>query len=269
VDLSWIVALAPDVAVAPTNTAGLLVWGAGARLTLRDLSPAARAALLKLTPPGAALGTLLGDVQRDGPLAAQAELFYRLQELARCGLVHVTATADPSRLATAAPPASTFRLSDEPVRDQPCVLSRFAYLHRAGEELVLESPLSDGRLVLHDPRAACLLHALATPAVAAELSRRVSDLPRPAVDSLLALLWQGGLIASAAEPGPLTMWEFHDLLFHARSRAGRHPGPFGASWSFVGRQSLPPAMKPSGGGEVIGLYRPDLALGSNKIPRWP
>jgi SagB-type dehydrogenase family enzyme len=208
---------------------------------------AARDALLKLPPPGASLGVLLAEAARDGS-AAVALMVYRLHELARYAMLHITATAGTSRLATAAPPGSEFRLSDHPDLDRPHVLSRFAFLHRVAGELVVESPRSDGRVILHDPRAAGLLFATSTPAAVT-------------TDSLLALLWHCGLLVPGGEEeaGPLATWEFHDLLFHAHSRAGRQHELYGATWPFVGVLDPAPAVKPPPVGDAAPLFRPDLA----------
>jgi len=53
-------------------------------------------------------------------------------------------------------------------------------------------------------------------------------------------------------------WNFHELLFHARSRIGRHDEPFGATYPYVGvRPPLPP-VKPAPAGPAVDLPRPDL-----------
>lgn len=51
-------------------------------------------------------------------------------------------------------------------------LSRFAYLHRVGNVMLVKTPLSGLDLQLHDPRAGALLAALAFEASPAELARR-------------------------------------------------------------------------------------------------
>ncbi len=60
------------------------------------------------------------------------------------------------------------------------------------------------------------------------------------------------------EPIAQQPWEFHDLLFHARSRKGRSDAPFGATFRMLGRLEPPPAIKPAQGIEPIALFRPDL-----------
>jgi SagB-type dehydrogenase family enzyme len=51
----------------------------------------------------------------------------------------------------------------------------------------------------------------------------------------------------------LVLWDFHDLLFHARSTQGRHANPIGAVYPHVGAMPLPPAVRPPWPGEPIDL----------------
>ena len=145
-------------------------------------------------------------------------------------------------------------------------MSRFAWTCRRGDGLALESPLSSARIVLHDARAAAVVHALARPATAAEISARTPGLPAEAVPPLLSLLVHAdmacpvgddGATAEDADPA-LRCWEFHDLLFHVRSREGRHDGPVGATYPLAGRLEPPPALPPAAATAGIDLHRPDL-----------
>jgi hypothetical protein len=56
----------------------------------------------------------------------------------------------------------------------------------------------------------------------------------------------------------LLQWDFHDLLFHARSRRGRHDYSYGASFRFNGAIEPLPAVKEPGPGAGIDLQRPAL-----------
>jgi SagB-type dehydrogenase family enzyme len=55
----------------------------------------------------------------------------------------------------------------------------------------------------------------------------------------------------------LESWEFHDLLFHSRSRRGRWDAPFGATYRLAHRPP-PPALKPIDDGDWQDLFRPDI-----------
>ncbi len=156
------------------------------------------------------------------------------------------------------------------------VLSRFAYLRREGRELVLESPLAHARIVLHDTRAIAVIGALATPATASDLDDRLTSMPPGSSSALVTLLVEAGMVdlvsleatRSPSEPflsetspdenPALEAWEFHDLLFHARSRRGRSDTPFGGTYRLA-HKPPPPALKAAARTtEGLDLYRPDI-----------
>jgi SagB-type dehydrogenase family enzyme len=65
--------------------------------------------------------------------------------------------------------------------------------------------------------------------------------------------------AGAEDQRPaLQTWEFHDLLFHARTRRGRFDAGYGATYRLADRLPSPPALKPAMVGQVHELHRPDL-----------
>ena len=139
-------------------------------------------------------------------------------------------------------------------------LSRFAYLRRRANDIVLKSPRARALFRICDPTIAAALATLAAPQQIRQL-RRVDGFP--AVE-LLALLLdceilfktraKGGSLRTAEGDENLVLWDFHDLLFHARSTEGRHANPLG------GRpyaEAIAPlqAVRPSWPGEEIDLRK--------------
>jgi hypothetical protein len=92
--------------------------------------------------------------------------------------------------------------------------------------MVLESPLSKFRVQLLDWRTSALLAQLAQPHALAQLTPPPLVGPETAYQ-FLNLLWAAGCLTADAEPASLQLWEFHNLLFHSRSRQGRHDYPTG------------------------------------------
>jgi SagB-type dehydrogenase family enzyme len=239
----------------------VVVQGPGARLSLRQVPPALLDLLRRLDPPGQDEDQLTELVHGAGN-GALAQWYYYLERLSRRGLLCHSAHENGTRLATLEAVSSWF--VPRPVEVVPhgrYVLSRFAYLRGDGVAAVLESPLAHARVILNDCRAAALVGALAAPATAEELSGRISGLAADAVSGLLRLLRRAGMLeeADAQEEPALQTWEFHDLLFHVRSRLGRFGGPHGGTCRLAGRLAPPPALKPAPTGETQQLYRPDLA----------
>ena len=239
----------------------LVVQGPAARVSLRRLPGAILDAAGRFAPPGEDQDRLR-ELIRGGGNGALARWYYCLERLTQHGLLCHVACAGGTRLATlvAVSPYFMSRPS-QVVAGRRHALSRFAYLRRQGTEAVLESALAQARIILNDCRVAALVGALAAPATAEELAERVGALPAEAVAGVLTLLLRAGMLDEAGneEDAPtLQTWEFHDLLFHARSRRGRFDAPYGGTFRLADRLAPPPALKPGMAGEAHELYRPDL-----------
>ena len=238
----------------------LVVRGPGARVSLRQVPVPILEALRRLAPPGLDQDRLCELIQGNGD-GVPARWYYYLERLTQRGLLCYAAQASGRRLATLAPVSSSFTSgSTHVVARRRYVLSRFAYLRRAGTEAVLESPLAHARIILHDCRAAAMIGALAAPATAGELAERVVGLGVDAVAGVLALLLRAGVLGEAGtedQAPALLSWEFHDLLFHARSRRGRFDAPYGTTYRLADRLAPPHALKPALAGQAHELYRPD------------
>jgi SagB-type dehydrogenase family enzyme len=140
------------------------------------------------------------------------------------------------------------------------VLSRFAYMRRRGDDMVLESPRSGALFRVCDPQIATAIAVLSSPQQIKQL-RRLDGFPG---DELLALLLdcqilfkvdvagESGLRLGEGDHG-LVLWDFHDLLFHARSTEGRHANLLGGVYPHVGVIPPPPAVRPSWPGKTINL----------------
>jgi SagB-type dehydrogenase family enzyme len=142
------------------------------------------------------------------------------------------------------------------------VLSRFAYLRRRGNEMVLESPRAGALFRICDPAIAAAIALLSAPLQIKQLRRQDGF---PGVE-LLALLLDcnilfkvdpvrdSGLRADEGDDA-LVLWDFHDLLFHARSTEGRHANPLGGVYPYAGVVAALPAVRPSWPSKRIDLRK--------------
>jgi oxazoline/thiazoline dehydrogenase len=250
------------VSASADGAGALIVEGRGVRLSLPQIPNAILDALCRLDAPGEDQDSLCELVRGDGD-GALARWYYYLERLTRGGLVCHVVLAGGTRMATLVAVSRHFVSGlSQVVAGRRYVLSRFAYLRRKGDELVLESPLAHARIILDDCRVAALVSALAAPAAEEELTGRLKGvLSADAVAGVLALLQRAGLLSENGktdEVQALETWEFHDMLFHARSRRGRFDAPYGGTCRFADRLPPPPALKPAMVGEAHELYRPDL-----------
>ena len=142
------------------------------------------------------------------------------------------------------------------------VLSRFAYMRRRGNEMVLESPRAGALFKICDPKIAAALAMLSTPQQIKQL-RRQDGFPGVELLSLLLDCQIVFKIDVAGESGlrpaegdhNLVLWDFHDLLFHTRSTQGRHANPLGGVYPYAGVISPLPAVRPPWPGKKIDLRK--------------
>ncbi len=142
------------------------------------------------------------------------------------------------------------------------VLSRFAYMRRRGTEIVLESPRSSALFKICAPEIAAALATLSKPRQIREL-RRQNGFPGA---QLLALLLDCRILVEIAAGGDgdlrraegddnLVLWDFHDLLFHARSTQGRHANPLGGIYPYAGAIPPLPPVRPCWPGKRFDLCK--------------
>jgi SagB-type dehydrogenase family enzyme len=138
-------------------------------------------------------------------------------------------------------------------------LSRFAYLRRRGNDMVLESPRSKALFRICDPRIAATIATLSTPHKVGKLRREQG----PAALALLGLLFDCNILFKvgarsdnlrhAEGDASLVVWDFHDLLFHTHSTQGRQANPTGGRYPYVGMIAPPPAARVPWSGNAIDL----------------
>jgi SagB-type dehydrogenase family enzyme len=142
-------------------------------------------------------------------------------------------------------------------------LSRFVCCRRADQALIMESPLSFQRVVLRSPRLSLLLSLLSRDTHLEEVQAQYADELGPLIQAAIGYLLATGTIDSATEERTfaedrdeaLRQWSFHDLLFHSRSRRGRHDHRYGTAYPFKGEIEPQPAVKPATG-SMIELKKP-------------
>jgi SagB-type dehydrogenase family enzyme len=236
-------------------------------LTFGALRPGLRLAIEILAESGASERELAERVVQLDGLTSLPHFFYCLERLRELGLLHYSVVTPAGPLITLAPIATGFRLDLRAVApEQRFILSRFAYSRRCDGHLVLESPLARARVIPCCSAGGALVAELAAARSSPELASAVRGLDEQAAGQALALLAGAALVREVREDGSISedddevmaQWEFHDLLFHARSRPGRHESPASATSRFLGRIAPPPAVTLPRLGDTVPLFRPDL-----------
>jgi SagB-type dehydrogenase family enzyme len=142
------------------------------------------------------------------------------------------------------------------------VLSRFAYMRRRGNELVLESPRAGALFRIGDSKIANAIAMLSEPQTIKRL-RQQDGFPGLALFALLVDCHILFKIDPARDSGlrptegdnHLVLWDFHDLLFHTRSTQGRHANPLGGVHPYAGVIPPLPAVRPRWPGKKVDLRK--------------
>lgn len=251
--------LSPQAAFVPGEQAGAesRIETPRGPLRLRDLSTTQAEMLAALATGGteSSLVALSPDVEVQMWLRMTLERLIGLGIVDRelDGLARVEVIGDGYRSnGRRLPPEAPFRLS------------RFAYLRQEDGQAVLESPRALVRIVLLDWRGGALVGAITGRTVLNEVEWPQGIDPQVAA-AFANVLFSEGFLEPVDAPVPpieeaqaLAEWSFHDLLFHQRSRQGRHRYPYGASYRFEGVREPLPAVKPRGEGDFLVLPTPDL-----------
>lgn len=144
--------------------------------------------------------------------------------------------------------------------DDALALSRFAYMRRRGADIVLESPRSPALFRLRDAAVGTMLASLAEPRTVRQLCDLLGasglELLGMMVDCRLLFVLDrndGGGLRFVEGDRELVLWDFHDLLFHARSTTGRHANPSGGTYAYAHVMETPPAVRPAWPGDAIDL----------------
>ena len=183
------------------------------------------------------LGAILDQLIAGFGLEAAAQGRHWLERAAQANLLDYQVQSLYGNIARVCPLGGGFQLRN---RLPGSRLSRFAYLRREANTVLLESPAVGARIILH-PEGAELLPSVLT---------------GTAVSPLLRLLGETGFLEAPEDDAlPAAYWEFHDLLFHRAARLGSGRAS-GATWRFADRAESPPAVKAPMGSRVTVLTGP-------------
>ena len=197
------------------------------------------------------------------------EIGQLVRQLARHGLVEyrLGRSRNGNDLVVVEPQAADYWPRTPPLGDADAlVLSRFAYIRRRGNDIVLESPRSAALLKICDPKIASAIARLSTPQPIKAMRRQDGF---PGIE-LLALLLDchilfkvGAATDQGLRPtegdGDLVLWDFHDLLFHTRSTQGRHANLLGGFYAHASAMAPLPAVRPQRPGKKIDLSKVSAA----------
>lgn len=234
--------LRPGVAFAVEDAR--LRCAAPVRLDLGPVHPGLERMLQRLEAQEVPREGLLAEVASSGHWADTPRAMQLLQTLDAVGLLRRHFTLSNGGRVTLEPLARGLSIDLERVPPAEAAWSPHAWIRRVDGESLVECALGHARLRTD----------------AAGLQALLQDDAEPLARALLHGI--GALVD--AEPDGLRTWAFHDLLFHTRTRKGRHGDPHGATYRFVGQLEPEPAFRPPEGA-VVALPAPEDDLGGRTL----
>jgi SagB-type dehydrogenase family enzyme len=230
---------------------------AGYRVDLGTFSPntASRVQDLRLGLPLASLLSSRRDIDQ--------ELYHLVRRLARRGLLEYPLGRTRSKeddVVIEPQVADYWPGSPLLDNDDVLVLSRFAFLRRRGDAMVLESPRAGALFRICNPEIATALARLSAPQQVKRFRRQQGF---PGIE-LLGLLLDCQILfkversdersqRTSEGDANLVLWDFHDLLFHARSTEGRHANPLGGLYPYAALMPPLPAVRSRWRGKKVEL----------------
>ena len=244
-----------------------------ARFRTIDAAENARRFLAASGLPIAALDSLVAGLSGPGVSidGAQEQDQRAVEVLSRSGFIEFHADGVDGEIVLT-PCQAAFQLRAVPALETGHYkMARFAYMHAEDGGISVRHPAYDCFLRVNDSNAIGLLSRFRSAVDVAAL--RAEMPPSDRAGDVCGLFARAGVIQACDAQG-LTdddsrperrQWDFHDALFHSRSRLGRTEKPIGATWRFKGELEQAPAVKPNPWtAHVIDLPRPDI----NALMMW-
>jgi len=256
-----------DVSVIQNEEEQIVLESPQHKLTFKVVQPGLKKALFALANNGVTLEKMNNWLQQDRGEFIVLKFYQYLQKFTDFGwLCHSVATEE-CRIAIAKPMTADCQFSlTMAVVDRQYILSKFAYIHQVKGQMILESPLSKMAVHLLNWQAIAIIGLLANPCRCSEIATEIKGIHRDTIQQFISLLLSTQMLCEVSEDGTiseqadviLAQWEFHDLLFHARSRSGRHSNPAGGTYRFLGQIDPLPALHPRKSEKTIILEKPNL-----------
>ena len=249
---------------------GVVVVSPFCQVTISRLSPHLRRVLMMLAQTSCSVRWINEAILESHEESELTTFYHYLSSLLRHRMLSICAGSGDQGvpLATLLPISPYFKHKWATIQMDQCYrMSRFAYIRRDEDEYnYLESPLSHARIRLEHILTANVIYQLGKAVTPLELTQTLPAEDRENVTSLLALLVMGDFASLTTREGQLSTendesfmhWDFHDLLFHSRSRIGRHDNELGGTYRFLSQIPPQPAIKQTAWPATIPLFRPDM-----------
>ncbi len=243
-------------------------------LTLKQVSSGLLSALEQMQDRGISIPFQIAKIMQTDGVGGITKLKHYLDKLGEHAMLKYHLIVEDVPFASLLPLTTYFKYEENRVKkDTAYGMSRFAYCHNDQGGMVLNSPLSYSKVLLQQSGALTALYRLIKPCTPGQLAETVGELDEDSALAFMNILINSGAIqkivpredtVEISDPA-LGQWAFHDLLFHAGNRMGRHGDPYGGTFHLIDKFEHLPSIKPPMSDEIIPLHRPDVeALNINE-----
>ena len=191
-------------------------------------------------------------------------LIYSLEKLEMAGYLTYTTFCDDSPFCSYEDMTNIASFEFDIHKKGRFKLSKFSYLRLENDGYLIESSLGTSRVKIFSPLAFSILGHLSVFKTIEELIETETCNPDALIAFITAL--NAGNYLEYEQINDTThineLWNFHDLLFHTRTRYGRHNYKLGATYRFIGKRAPKKAIQHTAPAvAAISLSRPE-----NQIP---
>jgi oxazoline/thiazoline dehydrogenase len=261
---SFLLTFRPDIRLEESESNAVLQTPI-ASLDITQFPPGMQAAVRILCATGATEEELSDLVLETDGLDGLTKFNYYLQKFRDLGTICHTLCCDEFPIAAVVPLLPSYQFHFRTAfLDRPYLLSRFAYCRSDKNRTIWESPLSGAQIILSDWRGSAIASLLSQPQTCENLAAKIPTISEETAQAFLGLLLSVGMLnetkdgEAPTESKTLVQWEFHDLLFHTRSRTGRHSNPAGKTYRFKDKIESLPAVQVRKSIATIELCKPDI-----------
>ena len=203
-----------------------------------------------------------------------SQFYFYFEEFKKLGILSISVGTLDKVLVEATPHTPDFCYYKNAFQqDQKFKLSRFCFFRSEGDHFILETPLCPVHIKVVEKDALTIIYSFASPKSMIEVIQGNLNFAPKIVEDLCQLLYQAKIILTwddhtEEEKDPhFIPWEFHDLLFHSRSRKGRHSYAFGGTYPHQNSLPSPPAIKKTSSQIIVPLKIPDFEeANKNSLP---
>jgi len=210
-----------------------------------DITPAIRKAILLLTTKYLSKIELGNIVFESGGLGEMSLFMYNLDKLEKSGCIQNIVLIDDRPCFCFDNMIDSVKFDFESILNKRFKLSKFSYIRRENNYLIMESSKGSSKITIYDDFAFEILNKLVKYKEVEDFLNTEDD-NHQIILAFLVALHSGDCLDYEPNTEDISIedfWSFHDLLFHTRTRFGRTNYKIGGTFRFIGKKEHKKAIR--------------------------